>query len=193
MDSRPNPHWCDLTGARASPPRGPVTTQAPEQIAQRLRTPLYGRWFLALFPERVRTSKSHTQTAALTLGFFISNLPRSWVLGRGRERQTQGEVRGVGVEVGFDAGERNCVMKKCVHVHRTAGNTESCCATILPSDSTGHVRTGMYGAVLFVRPPHDLISHWECFILSYTVDLVDFVQSFCDCCASTVTDKAMQF
>lgn len=76
----PNPHWCDLTGARASPPRGPVTTQAPEQIARRLRTPLYGRWFLALFPEHVRTSKSHTQTAALTLGFLISNLPRSWVL-----------------------------------------------------------------------------------------------------------------
>lgn len=28
-------------------------------------------------------------------------------------------------------------------------------------DSTGHVRTGTDSAVLF-RPPHDLISHWEC-------------------------------
>lgn len=72
----PDPHWCDLTGARASPPWGPITTQAPEQIAQCLRTLLYGRWFLALFPEHAGTSKSHTQTVVLTLGFLISNLPR---------------------------------------------------------------------------------------------------------------------
>lgn len=77
----PDPHWCDLTGAWASPPWGPITTQAPEQIARRLRTLLYGRWFLALFPEHA-TSKSHTQTVVLTLGFLISNLPRSWILGR---------------------------------------------------------------------------------------------------------------
>lgn len=79
----PDPHWCDLTGARASPPWGPITTQAPEQIAQCLRTLLYGRWFLALFPEHAETSKSCSQTVVLTLGFPISNLPRSWILGRG--------------------------------------------------------------------------------------------------------------
>lgn len=41
-------------------PGGPVTTQAPERIAQRLRRLLYGRWFLAPLPERAETSKSHT-------------------------------------------------------------------------------------------------------------------------------------
>lgn len=80
----PDPHWCDLTGARASPPKGPITTQAPEQIAQRLRTLLYGRWFLALFPERAGTSKSRSRIVVLTLGFLISNLPRSWILGRSK-------------------------------------------------------------------------------------------------------------
>lgn len=183
----PNPHWCDLTGARASPPRGPVTTQAPEQIARRLRTPLYGRWFLALFPERVRTSKSHTQTAALTLGFLISNLPRSWVLGRSRERQTRGEVSEVGVEVGFDAGERNCVMKKCVHVHRTAGNTESCCATILHRGtiswlhracSYGHVQRCFVPSSTWLNIPLG-VSQQQGIVLSDIGDLADFIQSFC--------------
>lgn len=69
----PNPHLCDLTGARASPPQGPLTTQALEQIAQRLRRLLYGRWFLALLPEHAGTSKSHTQAVdVFNLGLFIA-------------------------------------------------------------------------------------------------------------------------
>lgn len=69
----PNPHLCDLTGARASPPQGPLTTQALEQIAQRLCRLLYGRWFLALLPEHAGTSKSHTQAVdVFNLGLFIA-------------------------------------------------------------------------------------------------------------------------
>ena len=100
----PDPHWCDLTGAWASPPRGPITTQAPEQIAQCLRTLLYGRWFFAPFPKQARTSKSHTQNIVLTLGFLISNLPHSWILGCNKSSAYTGKVT-EGSRVCFDRQE----------------------------------------------------------------------------------------
>lgn len=78
--SRWTPAWSTLDvisrGPRPALPGGPVTTQAPERIAQCLRRLLYGRWFLAPLPKHAETSKSHTWAVVLNL----RSLPRSLTL-----------------------------------------------------------------------------------------------------------------